>query len=253
MWGLQVRSALVNLRGLPRVRRDWKDYESQRRAARAPDEFPILGRMPIAGEWDREAGEASGHYFHQDLLVARDVHRRAPERHIDIGSSIYGFVSHVASFREIEVIDIRSVPQSVEGIRFIRADITALPSEFDRIADSVSCLHALEHLGLGRYGDRVDYEGWRKGLSNIARLLRPGGIAYLGVPIGAIQRVEFNAHRVFAVPFMTGELERMFDIVDFSYVDDAGALHDHVSLSTDEASDSFGLTYGCGIWTARRR
>lgn len=62
--------------------------------------------------------------------------------------------------------------------------------------DSLSCLHALEHFGLGRYGDQIDPKGFEQGLINMASLLREGGVFYLAVPIG-IDRVEFNAHRVF--------------------------------------------------------
>jgi len=56
-----------------------------------------------------QSGTASGHYFHQDLLVASRIFINNPEKHVDIGSRIDGFVAHVASFREIEVFDIRSL------------------------------------------------------------------------------------------------------------------------------------------------
>ena len=49
------------------------------------------------------AGESQGHYFHQDLLVANQIFLNSPERHIDIGSRIDGFVARVAAFREIEI------------------------------------------------------------------------------------------------------------------------------------------------------
>jgi hypothetical protein len=62
--------------------------------------------------------------------------------------------------------------------------------------DSLSCLHALEHFGLGRYGDPIDPSGHEKGVRNMAALLKPGGTFYLSTPIGR-ERVEFNANRVF--------------------------------------------------------
>ena len=60
----------------------------------------------------------------------------------------------------------------------------------------MSCLHALEHFGLGRYGDPLDPDGHVKGFSNMASLLKSGGTFYLSTPIGQ-ERVEFNANRVF--------------------------------------------------------
>src|SRR5205085_9848443 len=61
--------------------------------------------------------------------------------------------------------------------------------------DWLSCLHALEHVGVGRYGDQVNPDGFNQGLANLARLLRPNGLLYLSVPIG-MPRVEFNAQAV---------------------------------------------------------
>src|SRR5439155_9836158 len=94
-------------------------------------------------------------------------------------------VAHVATFREIDVLDIRTVHDSIPNMRFLRADLMAtLPAELVGCADSASCLHALEHFGLGRYGDPIDYQGHIKGLLNLHRMLEPGGRLYLSVPIG---------------------------------------------------------------------
>ena len=60
----------------------------------------------------------------------------------------------------------------------------------------MSCLHVLEHFGLGRYGDPIDPNGYKTGFANLASLLRPGGRFYLSTPIGR-ERVEFNANWVF--------------------------------------------------------
>lgn len=47
----------------------------------------------------------------------------SPQRHLDVGSRIDGFVAHVASFREIEVIDIRPVDIG-HGIQSKQLDLT---------------------------------------------------------------------------------------------------------------------------------
>jgi len=62
--------------------------------------------------------------------------------------------------------------------------------------DSLSCLHVLEHFGLGRYGDAIDPNGYKTGFANLASLLRPGARFYLSTPTGR-ERVEFNANWVF--------------------------------------------------------
>src|SRR6185295_183423 len=152
----------------------------------------------------------------------------------------------------IELFDIRPVHASIPNVTFRVADFMSLPGEYDGYSDSVSCLHALEHFGLGRYGDPIDPDGHVKGLAALARLVKAGGILYLSVPIGP-DRIEFNAHRVMSVPYLLGLFQGRFDVIAFSYVDDAGNLHEAAPLDDGRAAASFGCHYGCGIFEIRRR
>lgn len=251
--GVDSRQVMQSVRGIPAIRTELREYERQREASKAPDEFPITRFYPIYGDRFEAAGKVSGHYFHQDLLVAREIFHRRPNRHVDVGSSISGFVSHVAAFRDIEVFDIRPTPSSVQGITFVQQNILRLDEGFHEYSDSVSCLHALEHFGLGRYTDPVDYEGWRKGLVALSRILQAKGTLYLGVPTGEFQRVEFNAHRVFSLPFLRRELERDFLIERLAFVDDSGGLTPNVDPYGRDAEKSFGAHYGCSIWILSKR
>ena len=77
----------------------------------------------ILFDYSDNAGNYKGHYFHQDLLVANFIYEQNPKRHIDIGSRVDGFVAHVASFRKIEVIDVRSLTKSKhKNIQFRQMD-----------------------------------------------------------------------------------------------------------------------------------
>lgn len=217
------------------------------------DEFPFSEPHPCLADRYAPSGQARGHYFHQDLLVARRIFIANPARHIDIGSRIDGFVAHVATFRSIHVLDIRAQESSIPNVSFERADITeSIPNAIRGRFDSASCLHALEHLGLGRYGDRIDPGAYRLGLQNLSSLLTKNGMLYLSVPIGP-QRVEFNAHRVFSVRFLLQLVENGFNVERFSFVDDNGDLHDDVPLSEKLADDNYGCSYGCGIFELRKR
>jgi hypothetical protein len=149
-----------------------------------------------------EGGSANNEYFWQDLLVAQQIFRHKPFKHVDVGSRIDGFVAHVASFRPLEVFDIRPLNSNIPGVVFKQADlmsiesVNALCAGVDGYCDSLSCLHAIEHFGLGRYGDPIDPFGYKKGIKNLSKLLQPGGRLYLSTPIG-IERVEFNANWIF--------------------------------------------------------
>jgi hypothetical protein len=251
--GIDGQKTLAAFRGFPTLRTERSEYEKQRLASDHPADFPILSSYPIFVDRFDDAGVASGHYFHQDLLVARDIYQRKPRKHVDIGSSIYGFVSHVATFRDIEVLDVRPLSNEVPGITFVQQNVMALDSTFHNYADSVSCLHALEHFGLGRYSDPVDYDGWRKGLTSLTAMLEPGGILYLSVPTGREQRVEFNAHRVFSLPYLRSVLEQNFQNEGLAFVTDSGSLLTDIDPFGEEADRSFDASYGCSIWTLRKK
>ena len=252
-WGLDGRTTLAAARSVGSAHADRSEYERQRLASSHPDDFTIRSSYPIVDDRLSEAGTASGHYFHQDLLVAREVFRRNPQRHVDVGSAIAGFVAHVASFRDVEVLDVRPVSATVPGITFVQQDVMSLDPSFDGCTDSLSCLHALEHFGLGRYGDPVDYDGWRKGLAGLCRMLTPGGTLYLSVPTGLDQRVEFNAHRVFSLPFLRDALEGDFRIERLAFVTDAGDLIHDVDPYGDDAQRSLDSEYGCSIWVLTKK
>lgn len=209
--------------------------------------FPFAKKRLILNEKFTESGIASGHYFHQDLLVARKIFQNNPEKHIDIGSRTDGFVAHVASYREIEVFDIRTQNKKIKNIIFKKADLTELPANLIEYTDSISSLHAIEHFGLGRYNDTIDYWGYLKAIKNITKILKPGGRFYFSTPIGK-QRIEFNAHRVFNVQYLIDLFKENYMLVSFSYVNDEGDLFENIELNEDNIKRNFGCTYGCGIF-----
>lgn len=225
-----------------------KNFVALRQQRQAGDGFAFGRPFPCLNDRSAESGTARGHYFHQDLLAASRIFRANPEKHVDVGSRVDGFVAHVASFRPIVVVDVRENPEAVRNISFVRADMMAeLPPELVGACDSLSCLHALEHFGLGRYGEPIRWDGHLIGLRNLGRMLQPRGTLYFSTPIGP-QRIEYNAHRVFSLSYLLAQFAGAYEITDFSYVDDAGRLHESVALSPDAVADNFGCTYGCGIF-----
>lgn len=180
--------------------------------------------------------------------MAQRIFQNNPERHIDIGSRIDGFVTHVATFRKIEVFDIRKQKSSVENIIFQCVDFMKdISMEYIGCTDSVSSLHAIEHFGLGRYGDNIDINGHLRGLDNINKILKKGGTFYLSVPIG-VQRIYFNAHRVFSLEYILGILKKDYELNNFAYVDDLGNIHKDVILKDEEIKSSLNCKFGCGIF-----
>ena len=235
----------VLVRALPSFLKDYNEIRLQ--ARRAGMTFPFGRVYPCIEDKRDKSGTASGHYFHQDLLVARKVFMNKPVKHVDIGSRIDGFVAHVASFRDIEVFDIRELAADIQNIHFSRLDITNREFKFIDYCDSVSCLHALEHFGLGRYGDTINYNGHLLGWKNIYSMLKKRGKFYFSVPIGK-QRIEFNAHRVFSLEYLINMMKDLYRVDSLSYVDDQGNLIMDAKLSEESVKHNLFCHYGCGIF-----
>jgi hypothetical protein len=83
-------------------------------------------------------------------------------------------------------------------------------------------------------------------------MIEPNGAFYFSVPIGRRQRIEFDAHRIFSVPFLLALVEEHFTIDEFFYVDDIGELHGPADIDAADADTSFGCNLGCGIFALRR-
>lgn len=211
----------------------------------------VTNKYKILNDYDDQAGLAKGHYFHQDLLVAQFIYNNKPNRHIDIASRIDGFVAHVASFRSIEMMDIRDMNKpKIKNMEFLKKDLMNKNDVSKEVTDSISCLHAIEHFGLGRYGDTIDPVGYIKGFNNIIKMLKPDGRLYISFPIGKKNEVHFNAHRIFHPKdiFNWCEKNSTLFLERFDYIDDFGNLHQNISLDKTDLD----VTFGCGIYTFKK-
>lgn len=214
-------------------------YLSRQREALPNFKIRFRYLYPVLGDRHAGAGVASGHYFHQDIWAARLIHERNPMRHVDVGSSVAGFIAHLLVFRDVEYVDIRPLSTNVKGLHFKRGSILALPYESNSL-ESLSALHVVEHIGLGRYGDPINPTGWQKALTELTRVLKPGGNLYFSVPIG-LERLEFDGHRVFD-PKTIVDAFKPLRLVSFSYVNDSG---DYVPQGDPDQTSCW---YGCGLF-----
>ncbi len=246
------RNAGIHPRRLAAAICGWRRYMKERSEYRnAPNDgsWPWSNELPMLTEWQETSGSL-GTYFFQDQLVARWIYESSPLRHVDVGSRLDGFIGNLSVFREVEVIDIRPQPTDVPNVRFHQLDLMAeLPEPWISCTDSLSCLHTIEHFGLGRYGDPIDPDGHLKGLNQLKRMIKQGGMLYLSTPIGP-QRVEFNAHRVTAPSTLAGWFDDAWVIERCAVIDDGN----HITESSDVAElKYFKGNMGVGIVAARKK
>jgi len=187
------------------------------------------------------AGVATGHYFHQDLWAARILFNRKVKKHVDVGSRIDGFIGHILPFCQVTYVDIRLIDNELDGFEFRQGSIVEMPFE-DNSVPSLSCLHVIEHIGLGRYGDPVEPDGYLRAAQELVRILQPGGILLLGTPIGR-ERLCFDAHRVFD-PQTVVDIFQPLVLEEFRVIDDDGSMCS--PDTTFEEAQQF--RYGCGLF-----
>jgi len=248
-FGIDPMKFFRAIKGLPILIREYHLLKKQNKQIH--EKYKLHFKFPNPHEKKALSGQGSGHYFHQDLYVARKIFQNNPEKQVDVGSRIDGFIAHVASFRTIEVFDIRPQSPTVANIIFTKANLMNLQPELTNYCDSLSCLHALEHFGLGRYGDKIDIEGHLAGINNFHKILKKNGYFYLSVPIGP-ERIDFNGHRVFSIQTILDIARGKFDLICFSFIDDDGNFHENITIDQDKIQSSCGCQYGCGVFEFKK-
>ncbi len=135
------------------------------------------------------------HYVYHTSWAARKVKEINPTVHTDISSSLY-FCGIVSAFLPVNFYDYRPAALYLSNLKSEAGNLHSLPFQTESI-DSLSCMHTIEHVGLGRYGDPIDPKGDIKAIEEIKRVLKSGGSFLYVAPIGKKALIEFNAHRIY--------------------------------------------------------
>jgi SAM-dependent methyltransferase len=81
----------------------------------------------------------------------------------------------------------------------------------------LSSLCVIEHIGLGRYGDKLNPFGSEKAIKELKRVCSPGGLIYISLHVDSYNKIYFNAHRAFTRDYIM-ELFEGFEILDEKYI-----------------------------------
>lgn len=179
------------------------------------------------------------HNFFQEPWLFEHVMKARPESHVDVGST-YTLCGYLSKIVPTTFIDIRPIDTHQKNLTVMAGDVLHLPLA-DNSVSSLSSLHVIEHIGLGRYGDAINPRGMEDACKELSRVLKPGGHLYVTTPIG-FDRLCFNSHRVTSVE----RLKRYFAnlrLESFSFVDDGGVFHENV-----DPSDAAGQYYSLGLF-----
>lgn len=203
------------------------------------DRLPCLNDNTASTNFDR-------HYIYHPAWAARVLARTKPSLHIDLSSTL-SFCSILSAFMPVKFYDYRRAELRLDNLTSESADLLALPFT-DGSIESLSCMHVIEHIGLGRYGDSLDPDGDLKAISELKRVLAREGNLLFVVPIG-IPKIMFNAHRIYSYEQIAGYFSGL-ELKEFALIPDnpseGGLIHD----ATKEQADR--QTYGCGCFWFRK-
>jgi SAM-dependent methyltransferase len=187
------------------------------------------------------------HYIFHPAWAARIIAETRPPEHIDISSTLH-FSSQLSAFVPVRFYDYRPARMELSGLTTDVADLTRLPFASGSIG-SLSCMHVLEHVGLGRYGDPLDPSGDLKAMKELERVLAPGGNLLVVVPIGGKARIQFNAHRIYRYEQVIEAFPEL-KVVEFALIPDDAKDGDLVRHASPELASQ--QRYGCGCFWFER-
>lgn len=237
---LQKRKSGIFKR-LALIKRFFADYRmftlaNQKRAGLGVEEcFPCLEDKTSVTKFD-------AHYIYHPAWAARVLAKTKPKSHTDISSTLH-FASIISAFVPTKFYDYRPANLRLSNLTSEQADLTALPFANDSL-DSLSCMHTVEHIGLGRYGDPLDPNGDLKAIAELKRVLSPGGNLLFVTPVGK-PKIVFNAHRIYSYD----QIIKYFDglaLQEFSLVPDNGQEVGLIQNASKKLTDE--QSYGCGCF-----
>ena len=205
------------------------------------DRYPCLEDKTATTDFDR-------HYIYHPAWASRILARTKPEFHIDISSTLY-FCSIVSAFIPMKFYDYRPPKLLLDNLHVSSADLVKLPFE-DGSISSLSCMHVVEHVGLGRYGDPLDPNGDLKAIAELKRVMSPESNLLFVVPIGGLPGIMFNAHRIYSYKQIVSYFSN-FELKDFWLMRDNNIAGGLIYNASRKMADK--CKYGCGcFWFARR-
>lgn len=190
-----------------------------------------------------ETTSFDAHYIYHPAWAARIVAQTRPALHIDVSSTL-NFCAIVSAFVPVEFYDYRPAQLSLNNLKSNHGDLMHLPFK-DASVESLSCMHVVEHVGLGRYGDPLDPQGDLKAIAELKRVLALGGTLLFVTPVGK-PIIRFNAHRIYSYDQIVACFSDL-QLQQFALVDDAGRF-------TVDADPKYAnqQRYGCGCWWYKR-
>lgn len=204
-------------------------------------EFINYYNFPCLNE-DTKVSDFDPHYLYHVSWAIKKIWQTMPEMHVDVSSSL-NFCSSIAAFTKTTFIDYRPVSIHIDNLSCISGDLCDEDQWKGRDYESLSCMHVVEHIGLGRYGDEININGDICAIDNLIDSLRSGGRLLFVVPVG-IPEIYFNAHRVYSASWISAFFSKKCKLNEFYLIPSNPKIKPLINVDLVTA-DQFSYACGC--------
>ncbi len=243
--GLGIYKEWGNITQQSSYRNSFKKFKNLSKLSDQPKRFEVSwdNRRPYLYDNTVET-PFDHHYVYHPAWAARILAKTKPSEHVDISSTLH-FSTIVSAFIPIKFYDYRPAKLNLKGLSSKRGDLNNLPFETESIS-SISCMHTIEHIGLGRYGDPLDYDGDIKAINELQRVTKTAGDILFVTPVGKPLLV-FNAHRIYGYKQII-EAFNNCQLEEFTLITDEAEI---ITNANEELSDQ--QQYGCGCFWFKKK
>ena len=235
---VHLKTAWDNIVKLKSYKREFNEFNLSRPNGKERFIMDWNQRSPYLNDKTTET-PIDYHYIYHPAWAARIVAKINPAFHVDISSKL-DFGTILSAFIPVRFYDYRPANLTLKNLESLKGDLMCLPFE-NNSQYCISCMHTIEHIGLGRYGDAIDYDGDLKAIKELVRVTQTGGNIIFVTPVGE-PNIIFNAHRIYSFNQI---IEYFSDcsLEEFSLITDKGEFITNAPslLVADQK-------YGCGCF-----
>ncbi len=198
------------------------------------------------------------HYVYGIAWVVRALKKISPKQVVDIGSDL-SYISMISTYFPVVHMDIHPPDIKLDNLEVIYGDITNLEI---RDVECLTCLHVIEHIGLGRYESKVDKStgnvDWKldakgdlRAIESLKKAVKLGGYLLISVPVAKESKIVFNLHRIYEVDWIIEMFEDEFELIDFTLIPEKFKDGGLIRFPSTELLEK--QNYGCGCFVFKKK
>ena len=152
-----------------------------------------------SGEYNHSADPEYDYTHFESVFCSDEIQKHPGDTILDIGSYLHFTLGLGCRFKNVTSIDCRPYKGPIaQNATFLVCDAREIPLP-DKSFPLIVSQCTLEHIGLGCYGDPLDFAGDRRMVSEMRRILQPGGFLIITTTVANTKRpvVMYNVHRIY--------------------------------------------------------